>query len=412
MYNKIIVFLLFLSSVFCCIHSECDHDLNSMGIYPSVVEKILFFKDDKFKVFYGGPINRSNGGVRWIMPVTMEDDDYRTRAVYEVSFINCDLTGAQDAEILFIDVSDINIKLKNISTPDYHIFSHLMNGEYHKGKYIVVRFTDIANTYYPDIFISSVYSKRNDQDKKQVVKFLHEKFKTQDTYIDYYVGEKENVISFEDKNEIIYKSQIVRIDFNGNIQPFNVIRIIKKNDIWKVYYLISKASSEIQNLSNETLLRFDSGCVSGQIYDDEACDCLDQLHDSLKKLSETSDNSILIHIPAHDGRGFGTAPKAETEIYKIGGLGRVHTSIPLDTVKAAKLLYGNDNYDLRTYDGACEILHALGIKKVFLVTDNKLKVSTIIKHGIEVTRVNTDTEKHSCLNHIQSKKDSPLYYAD
>ena len=41
---------------------------------------------------------------------------------------------------------------------------------------------------------------------------------------------------------------------------------------------------------------------------------------ALKQLVKDDDSGgIVIHIPSHDGRGFGTAPKAETEIYKRGG---------------------------------------------------------------------------------------------
>lgn len=190
--------------------------------------------------------------------------------------------------------------------------------------------------------------------------------------------------------------------------------MIKKQDVWKLYYLVYSASvslDELENSQERLLVRMDSGCISGQIYDDEACDCLDQLHDGLQEIiSNTESKGLIIHIPSHDGRGFGTAPKAETEIYKRGGSGRIHTTPSLNTVAAAKLLYGCDEYDFRTFDGAAEILFSFKINNVLLLTDNKDKVATLEKHGIKVTRKKTETNKPSCLEHIQAKKNSSLYF--
>ena len=160
-------------------------------------------------------------------------------------------------------------------------------------------------------------------------------------------------------------------------------------------------------------MRIDSGCVSGQIYDDMSCDCLDQLHDTLKQIVyDQNSHGIVIHIPAHDGRGFGTAPKAETEIYKIGGCGRVHSTCPLDTIAAAHLLYGTEVYDLRSFDTVAELLQSMNISKVALLTDNVTKVSALTSNGIEVIRHKTNTNKTTCLDHIKAKKNSPLYFSE
>jgi GTP cyclohydrolase II len=99
--------------------------------------------------------------------------------------------------------------------------------------------------------------------------------------------------------------------------------------------------TDFSSIDERIPLRIDSGCVSGQIYDDESCDCIDQLNAGLEFLiQDKSKYGLVIHIPAQDGRGFGTAPKTETEIYKYGGKGRVHKTEQLDTVSAAELLYG------------------------------------------------------------------------
>jgi GTP cyclohydrolase II len=161
-------------------------------------------------------------------------------------------------------------------------------------------------------------------------------------------------------------------------------------------------------------VRLDSGCVSGQIYDDDTCDCLDQLHHGLHKMVTDNQKGLIIHMPTHDGRGYGTAPKAETEIYKRSGKGRVHAALEkMDTVSAAKFLYGeSQQYDLRTFDGAAKILKSLGIQRVKLLTDNKTKLNALVENGIQVVREKTDTQKESCSEHLAAKKSSESYFSD
>jgi GTP cyclohydrolase II len=386
-----------------------------INTYPSVVEKLVYFKRDKFKAFYGGPIDKKGNGVKWIMPVAFEDELNRTRAIYEIAFINCTPHTAQDAEILFIDVPEINIKLKNNLTPDYIVFSSLLNGNYKNGKYVVVRFAEIANVYYPDIFVFSLYGNKLGSDKDEITRYLHEFFHTQRCFLDYYKSPIIEKIFHDSDDQMLYEPIFVQTKFDQQLFSFYVVKAIRKKDIWKVYYLIYRADTTLESLSlvNEpVLVRLDSGCISGQVYDDEACDCLDQLHDGLHQLIQDVHPGIIIHIPTHDGRGFGTAPKAETEIYKRGGKGRIHSTVSLDTVAAAKLLYGVDNYDFRSFDGATQILVSLGIKKVILLTDNLEKVATLQKYGIEVLRKKTETNKASCIMHIEAKKNSSLYFSE
>ncbi len=390
-------------------------DIQFSLIHSSVIEKLVLFKHGEFKVFYGGPVDRQEGkGVRWIMPLAFEDPQHKTRAVYEAAFVNCDLENAADAEILFIDVSDIDIKLKNLTNPGYALFSSLLGGERACSKYIVVRTADIANIYYPDIFLRCEDYTQKNNDRREILSFFHNHFKTKNEFICVYESAHDEQQIFEDDNSIIYKPKLVLIELNGQDCSFMVEKVIQKNDVWKVYYLISKSNQKENESTDSILLRIDSGCVSGQIYDDASCDCLDQLHDALSQMYRDGQHQgIIVHIPTHDGRGYGTAPKAETEIYKRGGKGRIHETEPLDTVAAARLLYGEENcYDLRTFDGVGKLLRDKHISKVILLTDNVEKVNALKNCGIEVSRLKTDTNKASCINHINAKKNSDLYFSE
>ncbi len=205
--------------------------------YSSIIEKLLFFKYDTFKVFYGGPVDRNGPGVRWIMPMVFEDENYKTRAVYEVAFVNCDLHDAQDAEILFVEVSDVNVKFKNQLSSDYSVFSLLLNGDYKKGKYIVVRLADVANIYYPDIFIYASHGCKKEIDKLHIVGFLHEHFYTQSSYRDFYQNEEPWIEQFSDDNLVMYEPGLVRTDVGGIAYDFFVTKIMKKNDEWSLKYV-------------------------------------------------------------------------------------------------------------------------------------------------------------------------------
>jgi GTP cyclohydrolase II len=377
------------------------------------VEKIIYYKDDKLKLFHGGPINRTSEKLKWMSILSFEDEFYKTRAVYELSFINCGFHDAEGAEILFVKVSDINIKFKNTLSNDLKIFADLLDGKYSAGKYVIVRYVDTSIVFYPEVFIAGTTDEQIEKkDKEAITELLCSRFKTKKSYVDYYNGGHKDELDFENEQEISYKPFLIIIELKGTPCEFFVRKKILKHDPWKLYYVISKTNLSDKTVSNNAiLLRIDSGCVSGQIYDDETCDCLDQLHEGLYQISrEVGGCSLIIHIPAHDGRGFGTAPKAETEIYKRGGQGRVHTTKPLDTIAAAKLLYENLNYDLRTYDGAAKIIKSLGFHQVILLTDNKMKVSALERNGIKVIRKQTGTEKKSCANHIIAKQKSENYF--
>jgi len=190
--------------------------------FSTIVEKLIFFKKNNFKVFYGGPIGGSDKGVKWVMPVAFEDELHKTtRAVYEIAFVNCNFDTADGAEIMFVDICDIDIKFKNMFSPDYASFASLLRGEYIHEKYIVVRRADVAHIYYPDIFISADHSPHV-EDKSQIIHFLHENFKTKNCSKDCNTSLREKqVIAYENDFEISYVPLKVQTNFHGEAHQFS-----------------------------------------------------------------------------------------------------------------------------------------------------------------------------------------------
>ena len=161
------------------------------------------------------------------------------------------------------------------------------------------------------------------------------------------------------------------------------------------------------------MVRVDSGCDIGQIYDDKGCDCREQLHTALDAVQQEGDG-IIIHVPSQDGRGYGAATKMETESLKRGILGMTNPGdlTKYDTVMAAVKILGKEVYDIRSYNGASRILKALGIRSVVLQTDNRKKVAGLASAGITVTRKKTGTEgRRGAATHIQATHNTDDYEA-
>jgi GTP cyclohydrolase II len=382
--------------------------------YPDIIEQLVYFKDDRFKVFYGGPIDNGTG-VKWLTPVLFEDEDHRVRAVYEISFINClpNPIDAHEADIFYLKISDIDIKFKNELCEEYLVFSKIINNQDENKKCILIREVDVSNIYYPEIFIEAVYSEFKQSDKECILLFLQTKYKTK-TYIkDLAKRAPYCQKRMQESDEGLIEQRKVSTRIDEIPCDFYVDHYYLHNDPWKSYYIVTDASLDKHDASKEEniMLRIDSGCNSGQIYNDQACDCLEQLYQGLANITHSKNRkSLLIHIPGHDGRGFGVAPKAETEIYKRGGVGRVHQTESLDTIQAAVLLYQTTNYDIRSYDGCAKILKLNKIANVDLLTDNKNKVKALHEYGLTVNRKRTHTQKETCIHHIRAKMRTNNYF--
>lgn len=81
------------------------------------------------------------------------------------------------------------------------------------------------------------------------------------------------------------------------------------------------------------------------------------------------------------------APKAETEIYKRGGQGKLRLTSSLGDKEAAQQLYQTDQIDIRTYDGAAALLKQQGIHSIKLISCSSLKRLALEKAGIHVEDV-------------------------
>jgi GTP cyclohydrolase II len=119
------------------------------------------------------------------------------------------------------------------------------------------------------------------------------------------------------------------------------------------------------------LLRIHSQCLTGDVFGSLRCDCREQLEIALSMIAEQG-AGILIY-EQQEGRGIGLMAKLQA--YELQDQG-------LDTVEANERL--GFRADHREFTLPAEILKALGVASVRLLSNNPDKVAALEKGGIVV----------------------------
>jgi GTP cyclohydrolase II len=118
------------------------------------------------------------------------------------------------------------------------------------------------------------------------------------------------------------------------------------------------------------LVRLHSECLTGDVFGSARCDCGPQLRESIQLMCEQG--GIVLYL-RHEGRGIGLFNKLDA--YRLQDLG-------LDTFQANRVLQFPD--DLRDYQVAAQMLAALRVPAVRLLSNNPDKARQLQLHGIEV----------------------------
>jgi GTP cyclohydrolase II len=123
--------------------------------------------------------------------------------------------------------------------------------------------------------------------------------------------------------------------------------------------------------SSPPLVRIHSQCLTGDVFHSLRCDCRQQLELALSMISEEG-TGILIY-EQQEGRGIGLMPKLQA--YELQDAG-------LDTVEANERL--GFKADQRDFTLPGEILKALGVTRVRLLSNNPEKVEALERAGVQV----------------------------
>ncbi len=118
-------------------------------------------------------------------------------------------------------------------------------------------------------------------------------------------------------------------------------------------------------------VRVHSECLTGEVLGSLKCDCKAQLDGALEFI-QAQGRGLVLYL-RQEGRGIGLGNKIRA--YSLQEQGA-------DTVDANRLLGFGD--DLRSYGVAAEMLRALAVESVRLITNNPTKVDGLREAGIEV----------------------------
>ncbi|CDG20307.1 GTP cyclohydrolase-2 [Xenorhabdus poinarii G6] len=127
-------------------------------------------------------------------------------------------------------------------------------------------------------------------------------------------------------------------------------------------------------LSKSPHVRVHSECLTGDVFGSERCDCGEQLDEAITMLGKLG--GILLYL-RQEGRGIGLYNKLDAYHLQI--------SQGLDTFAANQAI--NFPEDMRNFRVAAEMLQALGISEITLVTNNPDKVSQLKRNGIRIKSV-------------------------
>ncbi|WDE07008.1 GTP cyclohydrolase II [Thalassomonas viridans] len=123
------------------------------------------------------------------------------------------------------------------------------------------------------------------------------------------------------------------------------------------------------------LVRLHSECLTGDVFHSARCDCGQQLDEAIELMAQKG--GILLYL-RQEGRGIGLYNKLDA--YSLQDTG-------LNTFEANNAL-GFEN-DLRDFSIAAQMLQALGVTEIDLLTNNPEKVATIEQHNVKVRRQQT-----------------------
>ncbi|MEL6676641.1 MAG: GTP cyclohydrolase II [Bacteroidota bacterium] len=176
----------------------------------------------------------------------------------------------------------------------------------------------------------------------------------------------EDLISYRLKKESLIKKEIT-VDMPTEFGNFQMTAFKQKNN-GDVHLAMTKGSWE----EDEPILtRVHSSCITGDIFGSCRCDCGPQLAKALQMV-EAEGKGMVLYMN-QEGRGIGLVNKLRA--YKLQEMGR-------DTVEANLEL--GFKMDERDYGVGAQILRAMGVRKMRLMTNNPTKRAGLIGYGLEI----------------------------
>jgi GTP cyclohydrolase II len=117
-------------------------------------------------------------------------------------------------------------------------------------------------------------------------------------------------------------------------------------------------------------VRVHSECLTGDVFGSDRCDCGPQLREAVERVAAVG--GVLLYL-RQEGRGIGLYAKLDAYALQDEGLDTYDANLALG--------YGADERD---YTVAAQMLEALGVHRVALLTNNPDKVEQLRGLGVDV----------------------------
>jgi GTP cyclohydrolase II len=128
------------------------------------------------------------------------------------------------------------------------------------------------------------------------------------------------------------------------------------------------------------VVRIHSQCLTGDVFGSLRCDCRPQLELALKRIA--AEGAGILLYEQQEGRGIGLMAKLRAYELQDQGLDTVEANVELGFAA-----------DCRAYELPAQVLKALGVSRVRLMTNNPEKVAALESSGIRVVeRVSAEVE--------------------
>jgi GTP cyclohydrolase II len=118
------------------------------------------------------------------------------------------------------------------------------------------------------------------------------------------------------------------------------------------------------------LIRPHSECLTGDVFGSQRCDCGPQLREAVERIADSG--GFLLYL-RQEGRGIGLYAKLDSYALQDTGLDTYEANVALG--------HGEDE---RSYLVAAQMLHALGVSRVALLSNNPDKALQLRRFGVTV----------------------------